>query len=75
MDVFVLDIDTDASYSQLLRQEDSTVVASDDVACLWGVSRDGTPVTIVVDPRTYFSCFYFPAPDRYNGHAFTAEVR
>jgi hypothetical protein len=70
----VLEIDVDAGYREGFIKAHRDAVVSEDAIVLWGVAGSGISVCALVDPSSYFSYFYFPAPETIDGKAFTAEV-
>ena len=69
----VLDIDVDAAYSG--KCVDGGAPVADDTACVWGTTPAGESVCAVVDPTSFFTYFYIPAPDKCGDAPFAAEVR
>jgi hypothetical protein len=45
----ILEVDTDTNGTR-------------DIALLWGKTREGESVCCIVDPESYYTSFYFPAP-------------
>ncbi len=63
VEFFVLDVDIEVRDSQ-------------DVAVLWGITRSGDSVCCVVDPETFCTSFYFPAPTQLSDSSlFELKVR